>query len=564
MPDLSMRESIRRFHTERADPGASSGAHRKRDSHHQPTPAFGMPTGPFAVICVAGIWKGVDALLMVFDTLTHAFWCDPKLPEAIEANHITADFFLKHREEHIANYRTIVCLEMLYRRLCPPVRAVSARLKSPAAMWNESCSVTSVESLPRNFRRPPNPLRPHSSSLRAGGRFAVRSWGPCVRRIAASFAMCALFVLSSLPGAASHRPGSSHHEGAGGPQASGQQALPEKTGVPAGAQGSIVGHVFRADTDEPLAGIVVTLDFADFSHPGPRPGPLDAVRSDAAGAYRFTTLDPGRYRVFPRSNQFRLVGGVLPVTVGEGEAAQGPNFQMRPSQLHPAPPPSEAPAASGPVGSISGTVRCDAVCPGDSNDWMMHIAVLQRGSDGEPWSQRYRAAIDEGGGYRLENLPPGAYYVALTFTGPTMRLLGYHLLFYPSADTLKNAQAVQVKTNEETPGVDFSLVASPVFRVTVSVAGAKEDHFLIAIFPADWDATLRNLNAFDFPMVLSDANGVAKEHGIPAGLYRIQVMHAVINARGSAATDGGGPVGSAVIRVVDSDVTVQVPLSRFQ
>lgn len=39
---------------------------------------------------------GVDAHLEVFDALPHAFWYDPKLPEAIEANHAMADFFLKH------------------------------------------------------------------------------------------------------------------------------------------------------------------------------------------------------------------------------------------------------------------------------------------------------------------------------------------------------------------------------------------------------------------------------------------------------------------------------------
>ena len=39
---------------------------------------------------------GVDARLVVFDALTHAFWYDPMLPEAIEANHMMADFFLKY------------------------------------------------------------------------------------------------------------------------------------------------------------------------------------------------------------------------------------------------------------------------------------------------------------------------------------------------------------------------------------------------------------------------------------------------------------------------------------
>jgi len=39
---------------------------------------------------------GVDAHLVVYDALAHAFWYDPKLPEAIEANHIMAEFFVKH------------------------------------------------------------------------------------------------------------------------------------------------------------------------------------------------------------------------------------------------------------------------------------------------------------------------------------------------------------------------------------------------------------------------------------------------------------------------------------
>ena len=39
---------------------------------------------------------GVDAQLVVYDALSHAFWYDPHLPEAIEANHIMANFFVKH------------------------------------------------------------------------------------------------------------------------------------------------------------------------------------------------------------------------------------------------------------------------------------------------------------------------------------------------------------------------------------------------------------------------------------------------------------------------------------
>jgi acetyl esterase/lipase len=42
---------------------------------------------------------GVDARLVVFDALPHAFWYDSKLPESIEANHMMADFFVRQMEK---------------------------------------------------------------------------------------------------------------------------------------------------------------------------------------------------------------------------------------------------------------------------------------------------------------------------------------------------------------------------------------------------------------------------------------------------------------------------------
>jgi epsilon-lactone hydrolase len=43
----------------------------------------------------AFLHAGVDAQLVMFDALPHAFWYDPRMPEAIEANHMMADFFVK-------------------------------------------------------------------------------------------------------------------------------------------------------------------------------------------------------------------------------------------------------------------------------------------------------------------------------------------------------------------------------------------------------------------------------------------------------------------------------------
>ena len=44
----------------------------------------------------AFLHAGVDEKLVVFEALPHAFWNDPKLPEAKEADRIMADFFAKH------------------------------------------------------------------------------------------------------------------------------------------------------------------------------------------------------------------------------------------------------------------------------------------------------------------------------------------------------------------------------------------------------------------------------------------------------------------------------------
>jgi monoterpene epsilon-lactone hydrolase len=39
---------------------------------------------------------GVDAQLVVFEALPHAFWHDPTLPESKEANQLMAAFFDRH------------------------------------------------------------------------------------------------------------------------------------------------------------------------------------------------------------------------------------------------------------------------------------------------------------------------------------------------------------------------------------------------------------------------------------------------------------------------------------
>ena len=43
----------------------------------------------------AFVKAGIDAQLIVFDALPHAFWYEPGLPESIDASHFMADFFIR-------------------------------------------------------------------------------------------------------------------------------------------------------------------------------------------------------------------------------------------------------------------------------------------------------------------------------------------------------------------------------------------------------------------------------------------------------------------------------------
>jgi|HubBroStandDraft_1064217.scaffolds.fasta_scaffold10785_5 monoterpene epsilon-lactone hydrolase len=71
------------------------------DLHGMP-PALFVTSGRDALLSSttnlhrAYLRAGVDARLVVFDGLPHAFWYHPEMKESIEANHIMADFFLQH------------------------------------------------------------------------------------------------------------------------------------------------------------------------------------------------------------------------------------------------------------------------------------------------------------------------------------------------------------------------------------------------------------------------------------------------------------------------------------
>jgi len=84
-----------------ADPNDPVLSPINADLHGMP-PALFLSSGRDALLSStanlerAWLRAGVDARLVVFDALPHAFWYHAQLPESIEASHIMASFFLAH------------------------------------------------------------------------------------------------------------------------------------------------------------------------------------------------------------------------------------------------------------------------------------------------------------------------------------------------------------------------------------------------------------------------------------------------------------------------------------
>jgi len=70
------------------------------DLHGMPPTLFVSSTRDMLLSGTANLHRaflraGIDARLVVFDSLPHAFWYNAQLPESVEASHVMADFLLK-------------------------------------------------------------------------------------------------------------------------------------------------------------------------------------------------------------------------------------------------------------------------------------------------------------------------------------------------------------------------------------------------------------------------------------------------------------------------------------
>ncbi len=210
----------------------------------------------------------------------------------------------------------------------------------------------------------------------------------------------------------------------------------------ASGSGSISGHVYRADTGEPLAGVVLTLNLTRWQRPvaGP-PAPPPAVRTGADGAYTFSSVEANDYtiQIWPRGGFIATWPPTHRATVAAGEATRGIDFRLEP-----------AAAVSGsvldeyndPLPGLTAVVFCP-----DPND--------APGRGDYPGYRGIYTTTDDRGEFRVSGVAPGRCYVAIAADQQSYRAPLKRIKFYPDADTMEKAQAIEVKPGQEVTDLQF-------------------------------------------------------------------------------------------------------------
>jgi len=178
------------------------------------------------------------------------------------------------------------------------------------------------------------------------------------------------------------------------------------------------------------------------------------------------------------------------------------------------------------------------------------------GKDGEPvegatvriekvdaaGSSRYRSApqrngrTDENGNFRISDLPPGQYVVALQAGNLNRRILGSQsangseaypaIVYYPSADEEAGAEPVNLVAGQHLE-INFSITLRPAYKIAGTVSATQDLQQVAPPFFADRGQALFTVDEFD------QQTGAFAFRTVPTGTYTLRL---------SAADEAGNPV----------------------
>jgi hypothetical protein len=326
---------------------------------------------------------------------------------------------------------------------------------------------------------------------------------------------------------------------------------------PKPALGQVSGHVYRADTDEPIPKTQVSLLPADEATA--KAGEQRTARSGPDGAFIFTDLPGGNYEIETWHNGYSAApdAGSSDREITNRKVALKPGRTIENIVLH-----------LYPAGVISGQVL------DEDQDPVPGLLVLALRIDFKKGGQRNillaaQTITDDLGNYRIPNLTPGPYFVRAgglmqhpmqimqetsVKEGPAGRV-EYRNTFYPGTFSLSEAQAVHVGPLAEARDTRFTVPAERAFTLRGKVlrGTAPPPKGSLEVECTSPDDIGYNFSTA--PATIVGPDGFFKIPGLPPGDYTLIAK----------ATDQQGvtsDLGFASVHISDADVHADVEVGH--
>ena len=319
--------------------------------------------------------------------------------------------------------------------------------------------------------------------------------------------------------------------------------------APTAGTGSISGHIYREDGVTPAVGTVISLLATPVKGAPVWPDALylQTVRTGLDGAYKFSSVEPGAHVVHViKGNGFSPREPSQTVSLAAGQNVENIDFRLPPTENRTAVAPGQSvQGTDGQTGAISGNVRDQNNAPIEG---IFVVAMCGRPD--------VFGMTDADGNFRVQALAPGDCRVqARTSSGGPTSQVGYHHVYYPSAETIDKAQIVSVTAGAEITNINLTVPYSTTYRIHVTVLddGQGRDNGYVIL----------NGGA---PPTFAAPDGTAELRGFLPGTYTISVRRATVTGGPNGqrrAAPSGQSIGSAIVQVVDGDVNVEIPISDF-
>lgn len=258
---------------------------------------------------------------------------------------------------------------------------------------------------------------------------------------------------------------------------------------------SLSGSVVNSVTGEAIPRALVEINL----------GAEQAMLTESDGRFKFDHLPHGQTTVAVRKPGF----------LSEAEISPG----LPPNMVETGPDSRPVTVKLIPEGIVLG----HADSKGEPLEGLPVKVVALRVTEGRRhWEERGGAITDEDGAYRIANLSPGPYYIAV---GPSLRRTifdsskssqhGYAEEFYPAATDLSGAMPVEVSAGQQVEA-DFSLKPVPLYHISG----------VIPWFEPWSGVALRVVNEADVTWLETrfDAGTGEFQATAPAGAYRLQAQ----------------------------------------